>query len=215
MRNSTTISTTASTFGCQWAEGLETSDEADRTTALAGGRCAFLFMKTLVEKASGWLTHSGEKPKWPRILHPNCPQPTEHWGGKRGGVQKETGLGLFSEQGDVCDRVSGLSRVLQITLACSEQSKGWSPDLGVRVPGSNVFKRLVLPSRCYAMLCYAKSLQSCLTLHDPIDGSPPGSPVPGEGADKWFLFWAIHVHIMSLGELEGTLEMIPFSLFVL
>ena len=24
-----------------------------------------------------------------------------------------------------------------------------------------------------------KSLQSCLTLCDPIDGSPPGSPVPG------------------------------------
>ena len=24
----------------------------------------------------------------------------------------------------------------------------------------------------------AKSLQSCLTLCDPIDGSPPGSPVP-------------------------------------
>ena len=29
------------------------------------------------------------------------------------------------------------------------------------------------------MLCYAKSLQSCLTLCDPIDGSPPGSPIPG------------------------------------
>ena len=32
-------------------------------------------------------------------------------------------------------------------------------------------------------LCYgataAKSLQSCLTLCDPRDGSPPGSPVPG------------------------------------
>jgi len=28
--------------------------------------------------------------------------------------------------------------------------------------------------------CYsAKSLQSCPTLWDPIDGSPPGSPVPG------------------------------------
>ena len=26
---------------------------------------------------------------------------------------------------------------------------------------------------------YAKSLQSCLTLCDPIDGSPPGYPVPG------------------------------------
>ena len=25
----------------------------------------------------------------------------------------------------------------------------------------------------------AKSLQSCPTLHDPIDGSPPGSSVPG------------------------------------
>ena len=25
----------------------------------------------------------------------------------------------------------------------------------------------------------AKSLQSCLTLCDPIDGNPPGSPVPG------------------------------------
>ena len=24
----------------------------------------------------------------------------------------------------------------------------------------------------------AKSFQSCLTLRDPIDGSPPGSPVP-------------------------------------
>ena len=27
----------------------------------------------------------------------------------------------------------------------------------------------------------AKSLQSCPTLCDPIDGSPPGSPVPGPG----------------------------------
>ena len=29
------------------------------------------------------------------------------------------------------------------------------------------------------MLCYAKSLQSCPTLCDPIDGSPPDSLVPG------------------------------------
>jgi len=29
------------------------------------------------------------------------------------------------------------------------------------------------------MLCYAKSLQSCPTLCDPIDGSLPGSSVPG------------------------------------
>ena len=32
---------------------------------------------------------------------------------------------------------------------------------------------------CPAAAAAAKSLQSCLTLCDPIDSSPPGSPVPG------------------------------------
>ena len=32
---------------------------------------------------------------------------------------------------------------------------------------------------CTAAAAAAKSPQSCLTLCDPIDGSPPGSPVPG------------------------------------
>ena len=31
----------------------------------------------------------------------------------------------------------------------------------------------------YAAATAVKSLQSCPTLCDPIDGSPPGSPVPG------------------------------------
>ena len=31
----------------------------------------------------------------------------------------------------------------------------------------------------HSCLCYAMSLQSCLTPCDPIDGNPPGSPVPG------------------------------------
>ena len=31
----------------------------------------------------------------------------------------------------------------------------------------------------YAAAAAAKSLQSCPTLCDPIDGRPPGSPVPG------------------------------------
>ena len=31
----------------------------------------------------------------------------------------------------------------------------------------------------YLTAATAKSLQSCPTLCDPIDGSPPGSPVPG------------------------------------
>ena len=36
-----------------------------------------------------------------------------------------------------------------------------------------------LSSKKMALAAAAKSLQSCLTLCDPIDGSPPGSPVPG------------------------------------
>ena len=36
-----------------------------------------------------------------------------------------------------------------------------------------------LPSEYSAAAAAAKSLQSCLTLCDPIDSSPPGSPVPG------------------------------------
>ena len=34
-------------------------------------------------------------------------------------------------------------------------------------------------SEAYTAAAAAKLLQSCPTLCDPIDGSPPGSPVPG------------------------------------
>ena len=37
----------------------------------------------------------------------------------------------------------------------------------------------ILILRTSAAAAAAKSLQSCQTLCDPIDGSPPGSPVPG------------------------------------
>ena len=36
-----------------------------------------------------------------------------------------------------------------------------------------------LSGSTYIYAAAAKSIQSCLTLCDPIDGSPPGSPVPG------------------------------------
>ena len=41
-----------------------------------------------------------------------------------------------------------------------------------------LFTLLSLPCEVAAVAA-AKSLQSCPTLCDPIDGSPPGSPVPG------------------------------------
>ena len=52
-------------------------------------------------------------------------------------------------------------------------SQGSGPDLwsGPNIP----------PVVCYgvAAAAAAESLQACPTLCDPIDGSPPGSPVPG------------------------------------
>ena len=37
----------------------------------------------------------------------------------------------------------------------------------------------VLSPLCATAAAAAKSLQSCPTLCDPLDGSPPGSPIPG------------------------------------
>jgi len=37
----------------------------------------------------------------------------------------------------------------------------------------------MITGKTKAVTAAAKSLQSCPTLCDPIDGSPPGSPVPG------------------------------------
>ena len=40
----------------------------------------------------------------------------------------------------------------------------------------------------------AKSLQSCLTLCDPKDGSPPGSPIPGILQARTLEWVAIDLH---------------------
>ena len=40
-------------------------------------------------------------------------------------------------------------------------------------------KQYILKIKTTIKMVSAKSLQSCPTLCDPIDGSPPGSPVPG------------------------------------
>ena len=43
----------------------------------------------------------------------------------------------------------------------------------------------------------AKSLQSCPTLYNPIDGSPPGSPVPGILQARTLEWVAIHFSTRS------------------
>ena len=42
-----------------------------------------------------------------------------------------------------------------------------------------MIKMLNKQKECTAAAAAAKSLQSCLTLSDPMDCSPPGSPIPG------------------------------------
>ena len=51
--------------------------------------------------------------------------------------------------------------------------------------------RIIMTDLCCSMAetNTAKSLQSCPTLCDPIDGSPPGSPIPGILQDRT-LEWA-------------------------
>ena len=49
----------------------------------------------------------------------------------------------------------------------------------VQSPWVAKFEKSCIDSSAAAAAAAAKSLQSCLTLCDPIDGSPPGSPIPG------------------------------------
>ena len=44
---------------------------------------------------------------------------------------------------------------------------------------SNMYRRRSVERQIFTAAAAAKSLQSCPTLCDPTDGSPPGSPVPG------------------------------------
>ena len=49
----------------------------------------------------------------------------------------------------------------------NQRTQGHKPNFNIKVINDN------------AAAAAAKSLQSCPTLCDPIDGGPPGSPVPG------------------------------------
>ena len=48
-----------------------------------------------------------------------------------------------------------------------------------KLPARFIQKKHICISAISAAAAAAKSRQSCPTLCDPIDGSPPGSPVPG------------------------------------
>ena len=50
---------------------------------------------------------------------------------------------------------------------------------GPYLTNSHLVEKLQFMGSSFAAAAAAKSLQSCPTLCDPIDGSPPGSLVPG------------------------------------
>ena len=54
----------------------------------------------------------------------------------------------------------------------------FSPSITAPTTGKRTSAKHVLGT-VYYFAAAAKSLQSCLTLCDPIDGRPPGSPIPG------------------------------------
>ena len=60
---------------------------------------------------------------------------------------------------------------LQTSLNCLEQKRN--------MPLQMSLKELLNVDKINSAAAAAKSLQSCLTLCDPIDSSPPGSPIPG------------------------------------
>ena len=74
---------------------------------------------------------------------------------------------------------SFVDRILQarVLVELSSPSTGDLPNAGSTYH-SLALQADSLPSEPPAATA-AKSLQSCTTLCDPIDGSPPGSPVPG------------------------------------
>ena len=95
--------------------------------------------------------------------HRTAPDPTElaraslsSWGG-------EGGAGRWKLQGN-------LRVYLALVSIFSMGSSNRTPWLWALQPSKR---------EMYAAAAAAKSLQLCPTLCDPIDGSPPGSPVPG------------------------------------
>ena len=62
---------------------------------------------------------------------------------------------------------------MDVAISISQMRK-----LGLRTFG-NLPKHIVITCVPNAAAAAAKLLQSCPTLCDPIDGSPPGSPIPG------------------------------------
>ena len=61
----------------------------------------------------------------------------------------------------------------------------------------------------YAAAAAAKSLQSCPTLCDPTDGSPPGTAVPGILQTRTLEWVAISTHVWILSLVVQMVKHLP------
>ena len=96
---------------------------------------------------------------------------------------------------------------------------GYSHDSGTPWTCSSIYPETKLCLSADA----AKSLQSCPTLCDPIDGSPPGSPIPGihqARTPEWVAIsfsnarkWKVKVKSLSPGRLFTTPTVYYIMLF--
>ena len=100
--------------------------------------------------------------------------------GRAGGGQspsRETpSAGLFSSNNlryadDTTLVAESEEKLKGLLMKVKVESEKVAESLSTEPPGKPIIKG--------AAAAAAKSLQSCPTLRDPIDGSPPGSPVPG------------------------------------
>ena len=70
----------------------------------------------------------------------------------------------------------------------------WIISLSTKPSKSSMLSQMTIFHISYA----AKSLQSCPTLCDPVDGSPTGSPVPGVFQARWLEWSAIAFSVICL-----------------
>ena len=90
----------------------------------------------------------------------------------------------------LCNNVTSVEKKSRYKWTCAIQTHAlqWSTVIEKHMWGVNILSphKFLFSSLspqhsrfCNSTAAAAKSLQSCPTLCDPIDGSPPGSPVPG------------------------------------
>ena len=74
------------------------------------------------------------------------------------------------------DAVKVLHSVCQQIWKTQQWPQEWKNSVFIPIPKKSNANEC---SNYFTAAAAAKLLQSCLTLHDPIDGSPPGYPDPG------------------------------------